>query len=139
MKQNHSLAAWIGLAWLALTGVALGQVQHTVSLQWQANAEPEATGYRLYLTQNTNAWTHWSSVPASGQATVSKVLPLPSSGRWFFMVTATNLAGLESDPSNVVTYTALGKPGVPAELAIAGSTLTQVSTVTTVTNLIFIP
>lgn len=107
----------------------------TVTLAWTPNTEADLGGYRLYFSNDTNAWTHVKTV---GKVDTTQV-QLPSQGKWFFTLTATNLAGLESLPSNIVDYTTPNGPAKPSTLRIVSASAVRASTVTTITNLTFIP
>lgn len=125
------------LAFTLLIGNAFGAVEseaNSVTLGWDANSETDLVGYRVYFSKNASEWTHAKDVGLVTQATVS----LPSSGTWFFIVTAKN-AELESLPSEVVSYTTPSRPGAPGSFRIVSASAIQVSTVTTSTNLILVP
>ena len=107
----------------------------TVTLAWNPNSEADLAGYRVYFTQNTNAWTHAKNV---GEVTTTQV-QLPSPGRWFFVLTALNDAGLESLPSNTVEYTTPIGPAKPSSFRFVSASVVRASTVTVVTNLTFTP
>lgn len=107
----------------------------TVGLAWNPNTEPDLGGYRVYLTQNTNAWTHAKNVGLVSTAQIQ----LPAQGRWFMMITATNTAGLESLPSNIVEYTTPNGPAKPSTFRLVSSSAVRASTVTTVETLTFLP
>jgi hypothetical protein len=108
---------------------------NSVTLGWSANAEPDLAGYRLYFSQSTNEWTHVKPVGLVTEATVE----LPTPGEWFFILTAKNQADLESLPSNLVRYVTPTGPSRNGTMRILAATATQVSTVTTSTNLILVP
>lgn len=104
-------------------------------LAWEA--VPDVAEYRLYFSQNTNNWTHVKVVPATGPT--EAVVDLPTVGQWWFIATARNADGIESLPSNMVTVTIQdGRPIAPTLRSVA-TIVTRVSTVTTSTNLIFVP
>lgn len=134
----NTIKNFVALTLLCLTGItsleAADSNFNSVTLGWDPNPETDLLGYRLYFSQNTNEWTHVKQVGLVTQATVE--LPLP--GTWFFIVTAKN-AELESLPSAIVTYTTPTGPSRPGTLRLLAATATQVSTVTTSTNLILVP
>jgi len=107
-----------------------------VTAAWPPNSEPDLGGYRLYFGQGSNVWTHVKTVAASAEPKATVLLSQP--GPWYFVVTATNTAGLESEPSNMVTWTSPSPPGAPAIRLLSG-VVSRTSTVTTTTNLIFVP
>ena len=79
-----------------------------ITLAWNASPSSNVTSYVLYWGTNNNEWFHSMNVGPALTATVD----LPS-GTWFFVVTARNSDGLESDPSNPV-WTTLGTNRVAA-------------------------
>lgn len=135
--KTHKILAGLALLLAASGAFAQGAVSHSISLQWNSNSETNLGGYRLYLSQNSNSFSHVSLVATSGLPTVTKTLALPSAGRWFFVVTATNTLGLESGYSNMVTYETPNPPAPPTGLVPTGASVTQVST--TVSNIVYIP
>ena len=135
----NTLRTLLSVAFACLIGIqSMGAADATfnsVTLGWSANPEPDLVGYRLYFSQSTNEWTHVKPVGLVTEATVE----LPASGEWFFIITAKNEAGLESLPGNVVQYVTPTGPSRNGTLRILAATATQVSTVTTSTNLILVP
>jgi len=79
-----------------------------ITLAWNASPSSNVTSYVLYWGTNNNAWFQSTNVGPELTATVD----LPP-GTWFFVVTARNSDGLESDPSNPV-WTTLGTNRVAA-------------------------
>ena len=108
----------------------------TVTLGWNPNTEPDLAGYQLYFGQSSNVWTHTKIVPVG---TTQAAVPIPTPGTWFFIATAKNTAGIESLPSNMVSYTTPTGPGAATGLRILSAVVTRISTITTATNLITVP
>ena len=73
-----------------------------VTLAWDPNSEPDLAGYRLYHGLQTGQYDHIIDV---GNVTTKTVTDLEAGLTYYFVVTAYNTAGLESDPSNEVSYT----------------------------------
>jgi len=135
MNTLRKLTA-ISLIWLAgLATIAADATFNSVTLGWTANTEADLAGYRLYFTKNPDELTHVKPVELVTQTTVE----LPSPGTWYFVLTAKNQAGLESLPSEMVIYATPTGPAKPGTLRVASAVATQVSTVTTSTNLILVP
>jgi hypothetical protein len=86
---------------LSLVGHARGE---QVSLAWDANTEPDLGGYRLYYGTASQAYSQVIDVGNTTQVTVSN---LNQGGTYFFVVTAYNLQGAESDYSNEIQNTVL--------------------------------
>jgi len=69
-----------------------------VNLAWNANEEPDITGYRLYWGTASRTYSEWIDLGKVMSVTLTN---LPNH-RLFFAVTAWNGAGLESGYSNEV-------------------------------------
>ena len=108
---------------------------NSVTLAWNANTETDLAGYRLFFSKDPAAWTHVKPLGLVTTATIE----LPEPGTWFFVLTAKNTAGLESLPSNMVEYTTPTAPLKPGLFRIVSAVATQISTVTTSTNIIIVP
>lgn len=84
---------------------------------WDANQEPDLAGYRIYMRTASGSYTYgagneYASVgvmaePMSGPHAISTV------GTYFFVVTAFDDAGMESDPSNEVSAMIENMPPKP--------------------------
>ena len=73
-----------------------------ITLTWNANPEPDIAGYKVYATDLANTNRVIFNVGLQTEASFE-----PEPGRSYsFAVTAYNTAGLESDPSSEVRYTA---------------------------------
>jgi len=117
MKTKYLIAL---LAAIGFTAAAQSTNIDTVTLAWTANTESDLGGYKVYASQNSNLWTHVKSV---GLVTNTTLL-LPAQGTWYFTLTATNLGGLESEQSNIATYTTPIPPAKPTLLRIISATAT---------------
>lgn len=73
-----------------------------VTVAWDPNPETDIAGYRVYYGR---AGTTVTNVVTPGTATQQQVVSLLPATQYWFYVTAFNTAGLESDPSQVLTYT----------------------------------
>ena len=87
---------------LVLLGIGVSWAQETVDLAWDPNPESDIAGYVLYYGDASRHYTN--SIPV-GTATNATVHGLIAGATYYFAVTAKNTAGLESDPSNEVTFT----------------------------------
>jgi hypothetical protein len=88
------------------------------TLVWDANTETNLAGYNVYYSQTNGAITQVdvglnTSFSLSGLA----VSPTP----YVFYVTAYNTDGIESDPSDSVTYTSIASQPVPPSIILAPS------------------
>ena len=81
--------------------------QESVTLAWDANSESDLAGYRIYYGQSSQSRTNRIEVVNGTTATISNL----SRGRTYsFVATAYNSSGLESEPSNEVSYTVADEP-----------------------------
>ena len=98
-RQWPLVLALLFVASLAsLPSSALGA--STVTLEWDANTETNLAGYNLKYGRSSG---QYSSVSNVGRSTVATV-PNLGEGWYFFVVTAYDTIGLESDPSDEVPY-----------------------------------
>jgi hypothetical protein len=72
----------------------------SVTLAWDANPEPDVSGYFVYYGTASRNYPYSTNV---GNVTTATVYGLPEGVTWYFAVTAMNTTGLESDFSNEVT------------------------------------
>ena len=104
--------------------VTVTQVK-AVTLTWNANPESDIAGYKLFWGETNTA----PNVRDVGNVTRTEITGLTAGRTYRFYLTAYNTAGLESDPSAFVTYTASPPPisvntaatFVRPETAIGGS------------------
>ena len=73
----------------------------SVTLAWDANTEPDLAGYIVHYGAASGSYTNAVDVGNTTTATVSNLV---ESCTYYFAVTAYNTSGLESDPSNEVSY-----------------------------------
>ena len=81
----------------------------SVTLAWDRNPEPDVSGYVVYYgnfsrfdTNNPNPSEPYPWHTNTSNVTTWTVYDITKGTNWFFALTATNLAGLESDFSNEV-------------------------------------
>ncbi|HET7238072.1 MAG TPA: fibronectin type III domain-containing protein [Terrimicrobiaceae bacterium] len=73
----------------------------SVTMAWDPNPEPDIARYKVYYgTQSGNPDQSFEA----GNVTSTTVVDLADATEYFFTVTAINTAGLESSPSNEVSY-----------------------------------
>jgi len=92
--------AMIGLLLVGLLSQA--QAASSVTLAWDVSAEPGIAGYRLYYGTSSG---NYSQVIDVGNTTVATVSNLAAGQTYYFVVTDYNTVGLESAPSNQVSFT----------------------------------
>jgi hypothetical protein len=89
------------LALLGLIGLA-NLNSNAMTLAWDANQEPDIAGYKLYYAAAQSSYL----VVDAGNKTTLTLNSLDPGKTYTFYVTAYNTAGLESDPSKSITYSA---------------------------------
>jgi hypothetical protein len=107
-----------------LKGVAYDQL---VSLAWEASPEKDVIGYNVYYSKTRGrGYVRTTEKPEPKQNKLS--VRLKNDENYFFVITAVNAAGKESEFSDVVALkpSAPDKPQAPAELkaAVQGRTVT---------------
>lgn len=75
----------------------------SVKLEWDANTEPDLAGYIIYYGLAPGTYTNQTDV---GNVTNRTVTNLVAGATYYFVATAYNMSGLESDYSNEVSWTA---------------------------------
>jgi hypothetical protein len=86
------------------------QAVHAVGLAWDPSPDPNVVGYALYYGTNSGSYQTRLDVGNHTNATIQ----IPTNGSsFFFVATAYTFDGVESLPSNEVSYTAtVGLPTV---------------------------
>lgn len=86
----------------------------TITLKWDGVVAPDLSGYNVYSKLNDDSYVVRKSVES--QSTTCAI-NLVDDGTYVFYVTAVDLAGNESKPSNTVTYTVdTAAPPAPTNL-----------------------
>lgn len=112
MKKTLLVAALIALSALAAVAETF-----TATLAWDANPEPDIAGYRIYARELGGSYATPATVTVTNGVT-GTVTNLTAGKTYFFVATAFNTSGLESDYSNEVSCVLPGQPGAPANLTI---------------------
>lgn len=111
---------------IALVGSVAGAVQPAPStdigalIYWDPNPETDIAGYTIYSGKASGSYDSTISIQPDEKKEIDggpkqfKELRLPLGETHFFVVTATNEAGLESLPSNEVAITTPSAPESPA-------------------------
>lgn len=98
IKFSFSPAFLTGpLAFLALVSTSAGR---DVSLAWNANPEPNVSGYMVHYGPESG---NFDSTMDVGSVTQATVVNLPDDVTYYFVVTAYSNGGAESAPSNQVS------------------------------------
>lgn len=101
LAGTHKLGRFlfcISLLFLASSSV----LAESVTIAWSPNPEPDIASYRIKYGTTSGVYTGQVDVPNQTTGTVSG---LNGGTRYFFVVTAFDIAGLESLPSKEVAYT----------------------------------
>ena len=105
MKLTTVLAAILFLTLLHQSGEAFGAAlpgTNTASVAWDKSSSTNVTGYRLHYGAASGKYTN--SVVLTGNLTTITVRSLVSGVRYFFVVTAHTAGGVQSDPSNEISF-----------------------------------
>lgn len=113
------------LALLALLASLVIGNAASVTLAWDPNPEPDIAGYIIYFRTNGAAYVPARSVTVTN-GTTGTVSNLLYGVRYWFVATAFNTSGLESDYSNEVNAQIPAKPQPPANLRTNKIVLTAV-------------
>lgn len=82
--------------------LSTGYAAERASLSWNANAEPNIAGYRLYVGSISGEYNQMVDV---GNVTTTTIPNLAAASTYYFSVTAYNSAGFESPTSAEISMT----------------------------------
>lgn len=77
----------------------------TINFSWDANTETDLAGYRMYQSNESGVYDMDTPVAEIAETETTYTLPDVTDGTYFWVLTAYDNAGNESDPSNEVTLT----------------------------------
>ena len=103
MRIGRSLLSklfWLSVLTLMSGGSASGSP--SLLLAWTASPDADVAGYILYYGAASGNYNHTNYI---ANVTTATVTGLPEGFTYYFVVRATNTAGLESPPSNELVYT----------------------------------
>ncbi len=113
----------------------------SVTLAWDASPDATVAGYNVHYG---TASGHYTTALNVGKQTTAQVSGLQAGQTYFFVVTAYDNTGLESDPSNEVSYNPTAAPpkdttppvlaGVPANVTVQAGALPTAPVVTATDN-----
>jgi hypothetical protein len=107
---NHPFSSWRTLAFVVLQWMALlaGTSQSSaLTLAWDQNTEPDIEGYRVHYG---TAPSNYKNTVETGGSTIVEIENLLPGTTYYIAVTAYNSLGLESLPSEEVTFTTPSDP-----------------------------
>lgn len=111
----------VALVFLMLAAIAQAQAQTLdLTLSWDQNPETDIAGYRVHWGTTSGHYTETRDV---GNFTTYKVTGLAQGTTYYFVVTAYNTIGLESLPSEEVSYTTSSAPSPPSGLKPGAQTI----------------
>lgn len=102
------LIAWLGTL-LTLAGIVSARAE-TIRLEWDPNLESNIGGYRVYCGPSSGSYDTVIEVGPQTHADISELL---HDRTYYFVVTAYDTTGLESPPSNEVSYEVAGPAPAP--------------------------
>ena len=111
--------------WLSLTVMTIAaQASSSVSLAWSPNGDANLAGYRLHY--GTSAGYHPTTDLDVGNVTTAVIPNLADGTTYFIFLTAYNVAGIESQPSNEIPYTtpSIGPSPTPTPTPVPTATPT---------------
>src|SRR6516164_5920920 len=91
-----AFAAGVGLFFASFSTYAA-----TVTLDWDPSPDPTVTGYKILYGDSSGSYSQSMDAGSSNSATVAGLTPGKT---YFFVVIAYNAAGLQSSPSNQVSF-----------------------------------
>ncbi len=125
ISRFTGIAACVSVVFALVLGAGIGTAAAgSVVLAWDANTEPDVSGYKLYYGTATGTYGTPTDV---GNVLTYTVLNLTDGQTYYFAVTAYDTFGNESGYSNEVVYTV---PGVP-EINLVGNSVSIVDGDTT--------
>jgi hypothetical protein len=101
--------SWLRSRHLLSVSLSLCHAAQSVTLAWNAPSDPSITGYKLKYGTSGNP----SPDLDVGKTTTFTVSNLNDLTTYFFTVVAYNAAGVESQPSNQISYTTPGPSATP--------------------------
>ena len=80
----------------------MGYAASNVTLVWDANSESDLAGYKLYQSNTSGNYTSIPVMTIPAGTETANLLDVPD-GTYFWVLTAYDISGNESGPSNEVT------------------------------------
>jgi Concanavalin A-like lectin/glucanases superfamily/Divergent InlB B-repeat domain/Fibronectin type III domain len=107
------------VASLLVASLSLGHSAQSVTLAWDASSDATIAGYKLrYGTTSGNP----NQIVDVGRVTTSMVSNLNDATTYYFTVVGYNSAGVESQPSNQISYTTPGQSSTTYLLTVNDGT-----------------
>src|SRR5690349_11114324 len=96
-----SVASFLIISALSTFGFVSAVNGQAVKLSWDANPQPDIAGYRVYCGTTSHVYTQCLE---AGSSTSLIVSGLQAGKHYYFAATDYDVAGMESDESNEVSY-----------------------------------
>ena len=93
------LGTVVGLILLLIWPVGILEADTVVNLVWDANTEPDLAGYKIHYGTSSGRYTLAAD---AGRVNTGSIPNLQANTTYYFVVTAYDVAGNESQPSNEV-------------------------------------
>jgi len=116
LKNFNRLTGRLGFFWALLVSAACSPFAYgvqSVTLTWNSSASTNVAGYNLYYGDVSGGPTNTID---AGLFITNSIPGLQETRTYFFFVKAYNSARVESNPSNLITYTVPGAPLIPVFL-----------------------
>jgi len=104
IEMYKNVVSQLARSAIVVAVVSCGIRLHAASatLAWDPSSSPNITGYTIRYGTTSGSYP---STLSAGTALSATVANLTVGTRYYFVVTARNASGLESDPSNEISYT----------------------------------
>jgi hypothetical protein len=105
----------------------------SLTLSWTPSSDPYVIGYHIYYGENSGGYDHMVSVSNADSVTITGLV---EGWTYYFVATSVNAVGLESLPSNQVSYsvpgtrlniTRISTNGAPESFRITSTSVVQSS------------
>jgi len=94
----------------------------SITLTWDPSPDADVIGYNIYFGTQSGNYTNKVSAGNSTTVTISNLV---EGVTYYFAATAYNTSGLESDPSNEISYTVPGGPNATPTLDLINNLAIQ--------------
>lgn len=119
------MRSYICLLWVAALCGCLRLSAVQVILAWDPSSEPNVAGYKLYYGLGSGQYDHMVDTGSTTQAVIAELV---SGTVYYFTVIAYSTSGIDSDPSNELTYKAPPPPPTAVWLTEFDATATGPAT-----------
>lgn len=109
---------FIGFLLMSFLLVSSAITSTSMTFEWDANTEPDLAGYRLYQSDTSGIYTFGAGNEAATIPAGTEVVTLPGlpDGTYYWVATAFDTGGQESESSNEIMEVIDAVPGCPRNL-----------------------